>query len=85
MAVGRKDKNPKVKKKKDPNIITRTICNFGPYDKNYIKILRFMAHEAKNIYNTSPGGASGDKLSEVFFIRGFTLCTAKRFLRNYTI
>lgn len=41
------------KKKKDPDIITRTISDHCRFSQRIINILKFMSHESKNIYNTS--------------------------------
>ena len=41
------------RKKRPPNTVLRTISIFGPRNIEQLNILRFMAHEAKNIFNVS--------------------------------
>lgn len=40
-------------KKRDPNIITRTISTWDTLNPRQTQIFRFMSHESKNIYNAS--------------------------------
>src|SRR5580693_7682662 len=42
-----------VRKKKDPNTLTRTLCNWEHFNPNQMNILRFMCRESKNIYNSA--------------------------------
>ena len=41
------------KKKKNPNVITRTISNWCNLSARNQNIIRFMSHESKNIYNAT--------------------------------
>jgi len=41
------------KYKKSSILVTRTLSHWGSFDKKNLNILRFLSHEAKNVYNCS--------------------------------
>ena len=54
MTIKKKKVKKKEKKKKRPeNVLLRTLSNHENYNPDQHRIIEFMAHESKNIYNTT--------------------------------